>query len=42
MSVRTKVETPRESWNRVWAEVMQVDLHAPDDLCKLAIPHFRE
>ena len=42
ISVSTKVDTPRESWNRVWAEVMQVNLHAPAELCKLAIPHFRE
>jgi 3-oxoacyl-[acyl-carrier protein] reductase len=42
ISVSTKVDTPRERWNRVWAEVMQVNLHAPAELCKLAIPHFRE
>lgn len=42
ISVSTGVDTPRETWNRVWAEVMQVNLHAPAELCKLAIPHFRE
>jgi NAD(P)-dependent dehydrogenase (short-subunit alcohol dehydrogenase family) len=28
-------------WQRAFAHVMQVNLTAPAELCKLAIPHFR-
>jgi len=35
------VEAPLEDWHRAWAGVMQVNLYAPADLCKLAIGHFR-
>lgn len=35
------VEAPLDDWHRAWARVMQVNLYAPADLCKLAIGHFR-
>jgi NAD(P)-dependent dehydrogenase (short-subunit alcohol dehydrogenase family) len=35
------VDAPSEAWRRAWAHVMQVNLYAPAELCKLAIPHFR-
>jgi len=35
------VEAPSEAWRGAWARVMQVNLYAPAELCKLAIPHFR-
>ena len=35
------VDAPAEAWHRAWAHVMQVNLYAPAELCKLAIPHFR-
>ena len=35
------IDAPSEAWHRVWARVMQVNLYAPAELCKLAIPHFR-
>ena len=37
----TPIDAPNESWRRAWAHVMQVNLYAPAELCKLAIPHFR-
>jgi 3-oxoacyl-[acyl-carrier protein] reductase len=38
----TPVDAPMDEWHRAWARVMQVNLHAPADLCKLAIAHFRD
>lgn len=35
------VDAPLDDWHRAWARVLQVNLHAPADLCKLAIAHFR-
>lgn len=35
------VDAPLEDWHRAWARVLQVNLQAAADLCKLAIPHFR-
>jgi 3-oxoacyl-[acyl-carrier protein] reductase len=35
------VDAPLDEWRRAWARVMQVNLYAAADLCKLAIPHFR-
>jgi NAD(P)-dependent dehydrogenase (short-subunit alcohol dehydrogenase family) len=35
------VDVPRETWHSVWAQVIQVNLYAPAELCKMAIPHFR-
>ncbi len=32
---------PMADWQRAFAEVMQVNLTAPAELCRLAIPHFR-
>jgi 3-oxoacyl-[acyl-carrier protein] reductase len=34
-------DAPSETWRRAWAHVMQVNLYAAAELCKLAIPHFR-
>jgi 3-oxoacyl-[acyl-carrier protein] reductase len=36
------VDAASDAWNRSWANVMQVNLYAPAELCKLAIAHFRE
>lgn len=33
---------PMEAWRSAFARVMQVNLNAPAELCKLAIPHFRQ
>jgi len=35
------IDSAPETWRRAWAHVMQVNLYAPADLCRLAIPHFR-
>jgi len=35
------LDASSETWHRAWARVMQVNLYAPAELCKLAIPHFR-
>jgi 3-oxoacyl-[acyl-carrier protein] reductase len=35
------VDAPLDEWHGAWARVMQVNLYAPADLCKLAISHFR-
>jgi 3-oxoacyl-[acyl-carrier protein] reductase len=35
------VDAASDAWNRAWANVMQVNLYAPAELCKLAIAHFR-
>ena len=35
------IEAPPAAWQQAWAHVMQVNLYAPADLCKLAIRHFR-
>ena len=35
------VEADSATWRHAWARVLQVNLHAPAELCKLAIPHFR-
>lgn len=37
----TPVDLPAAEWHANWARVMQVNLYAPAELCKLAIPHFR-
>ena len=39
--VPVSVEAARAAWNNAWARVLQVNLQAPAELCKLAIPHFR-
>jgi NAD(P)-dependent dehydrogenase (short-subunit alcohol dehydrogenase family) len=36
------IDAPSEVWRRSWARVMQVNLYAPAELSKLAIPHFRD
>lgn len=36
------VASPMADWQRIFAEVMQVNLTAPAELCKLAVAHFRE
>ena len=41
ITMGVRVDAPRETWHRVWAQVIQVNLYAPAELCKLAIPHFR-
>lgn len=35
------IDMAGEAWRQAWARVMQVNLYAPAELCKLAIPHFR-
>jgi NAD(P)-dependent dehydrogenase (short-subunit alcohol dehydrogenase family) len=35
------VDAATDAWRRAWARVMQVNLYAPAELCKLAIEHFR-
>ena len=35
-------DMPMDAWRDVWARVTQVNLYAPAELCKLAIPHFRK
>ena len=35
------IEAPPDIWRHAWAHVMQVNLYAPADLCRLAIHHFR-
>lgn len=35
------ISAPMQEWQSSFAEVMQVNLAAPAELCKLAIPHFR-
>jgi NAD(P)-dependent dehydrogenase (short-subunit alcohol dehydrogenase family) len=35
------IDAPCETWRSTWSRVLQVNLHAPAELCKLAIPHFR-
>ncbi len=37
----TPIELPAAAWREAWERVMQVNLHAPAELCKLAIPYFR-
>jgi NAD(P)-dependent dehydrogenase (short-subunit alcohol dehydrogenase family) len=36
------LDSSSEAWRRTWSRVLQVNLHAPAELTKLAIPHFRE
>jgi NAD(P)-dependent dehydrogenase (short-subunit alcohol dehydrogenase family) len=36
------IEQPIAAWRAAWARVMQVNLYAPAELCRLAIGHFRE
>ncbi|MDX0482387.1 SDR family oxidoreductase [Sinorhizobium medicae] len=38
---RAALDASPETWRRAWADVMQVNLYAPAELCKLAIAHFR-
>ena len=35
------VDASSEAWSSAWDRVLRVNLHAPAELCKLAIPHFR-
>jgi len=35
------IDAPTEAWRIAWARVMQINLYAPAELCKLAIAHFR-
>lgn len=35
------ITAPMADWRRAFAEVMQVNLTAPAELCKLAVAHFR-
>ena len=41
ITMSVPVDAPRETWHRVWAQVIQVNLYAPAELCKLAVLHFR-
>jgi 3-oxoacyl-[acyl-carrier protein] reductase len=34
-------DAPEAAWRGAWARVMQVNLYAPAELCRLAIVHFR-
>jgi NAD(P)-dependent dehydrogenase (short-subunit alcohol dehydrogenase family) len=34
------IDATTEAWHSAWARVMQVNLYAPAELCKLAIAHF--
>jgi len=36
------VDATTQKWRDAWARVMQVNLYAPAELCKLAIAHFRD
>ena len=36
------VEAETQAWRDAWHRVLQVNLHAPAELAKLAIPHFRK
>ena len=36
-----QIDAPSGTWRRAWAHVMQVNLYAPAELCKLAILYFR-
>jgi NAD(P)-dependent dehydrogenase (short-subunit alcohol dehydrogenase family) len=36
------IDAPREAWRAAWTRVIEVNLLAPAELCRLAIPHFRE
>lgn len=38
----TTVEDDLDAWQTAWTTDMRVNLLAPADLCRLAIPHFRE
>jgi NAD(P)-dependent dehydrogenase (short-subunit alcohol dehydrogenase family) len=35
------IDAATQAWRDAWARVMQVNLYAPAELCKLAIAHFR-
>jgi NAD(P)-dependent dehydrogenase (short-subunit alcohol dehydrogenase family) len=35
------VDASSEAWSSAWDRVLRVNLHAPAELCKLAIRHFR-
>ena len=35
------IDAATEAWRIAWARVMQINLYAPAELCKLAIAHFR-
>ena len=35
------IDLPIEAWQQSWAHVMQVNLTAPAELCRLAVAHFR-
>jgi 3-oxoacyl-[acyl-carrier protein] reductase len=36
------IDVPIDAWQRSWMHVMQVNLTAPAELCRLAIAHFRK
>jgi NAD(P)-dependent dehydrogenase (short-subunit alcohol dehydrogenase family) len=36
-----EIDAATEVWRNAWARVMQINLYAPAELCKLAIAHFR-
>lgn len=38
----TPIDVPIDAWQRSWAHVMQVNLTAPAELCRLAVAHFRK
>jgi NAD(P)-dependent dehydrogenase (short-subunit alcohol dehydrogenase family) len=40
--VPAPIATPMADWQRAFAQVMQVNLTAPAQLCKMAVAHFRE
>ncbi len=40
--VAAPIAAPMAEWQRSFAEVMQVNLTAPAELCKLAVAHFRK
>src|SRR5262245_48708463 len=40
--LRAPIAAPMADWRRAFAQVMQVNLTAPAELCKLAVTHFRK
>ena len=41
MSFEGGIDDPDETWDRVWAETLQVNVKAPADLLRAAVRHFR-
>jgi len=38
---QTPLDAPREAWDERWAQTLQVNVKAPADLMRAAVPHFR-